>query len=242
MATENETETSVRPTSTRSQHASIRDPAFSDSDSAENTRNHKSPGTRIAMRHRTDEKTLSPLHTRESFSKIPETSDTDAVLDMASVESVEEESHVTRQAMVLEVVPMPATGTSMSGLTRPVVDFIEPIIAAPSCFNATGHLAMTHGGNGAMAGTAIPPAVSVQKVWNSQQNPVGSEENKTISDSSTSAPPTNSRTSRSRSGRVRAAEEKKMQNSLAMFTTTDGGNRMFVNGAFGQAPRTFSKP
>ncbi len=222
-----------------------------------------SSNTRVAMRNRNGGEADSLLNIPEGHIQPRRMTDTDAVLDMASLDVADIDRSNTEEASSdmfpeprLEVVPIPSGTSSLAGLTKPVEDFIEPIITAPSHFGATGHLSMTHGGNGAMAGTAIPAIATVPKLQadeddsSADSGAVGRMENTDAankpvvvasidSDSKRAESPESSskRTPRSRAAKAKAdEEEKKIQEQIAMSSSAADTSRMMKDGTFGEAP------
>jgi len=197
-----------------------------------------SHNTRIAMRPSENESARFAVDIGEPRFIAAEISDADAVLDMAGLE----ETHAdTRSPILSEFVPMPSGISAMAGLAKPVEDFIEPIIRAPSYFDSTGHLALTHGGNGAMAGTAIPPIVIVPKSKASTENDHETEAT-VVADASAGKPEdvstrAGNRTPRSRIAKAKAdAQGRKVQDELTVSTTSTNSSRMLLSGTFGETP------
>ena len=217
-----------------------------------------SSNTRVAMRNRYDGEADSLLNIPERHIQPRRMTDTDAVLDMASLDmsNTEKANSDIFPEPHLEVVPIPSGTSSLGGLTKPLEEFIEPIIVAPSHFGATGHLSMTHGGNGAMAGTAIPAIATVSKfhagdkessaepsnvarmeVTDAADNPVVVASIDGDAKRAESPESSSNRTPRSRAAKAKADdEEKKIQEQIAVSSPAANTNRMLKDGTFGEAP------
>ncbi len=200
-----------------------------------------SPGTRVAMLPKDSDPAPAMLEPRMDGSTAVTINDADAVLEMAVLD---DGMHDERQPTGLEVVPIPSDVSEMAGLRKPVVEFIEPIYVAPTHYDATGHLALTHGGTGAMGGTAIPPVATVRKSQpdaNAKES-ISRESAALATNKDSGKPEYASSRAKSRAARAQmttvdaSAEEKKVSGQIAMSSVPMVSSRMLIDGTFGEKP------
>ena len=200
-----------------------------------------SPNTRVAMLPQESFPKPPMLETSSNGSTAVTISDTDAVLEMAGLDDGMNDE---QQSMGLEVVPIPSEVSEMSGLRKPVDEFIEPIYIAPTHYDATGHLALTHGGTGAMGGTAIPPVATVRKSQPDTDaaqamagESVAEGTNKDSGKPESASSRAKSRATKTQMATVDAStDEKKVGEQISMSSVPMVSSRMLIDGTFGEKP------